>query len=134
MSSRQSAALGEGIRARSDRPSGPGGARGSARETRLAARSRRLRRRRQNLAVGLLALTWVPGLLGVALGLALLRWWGALGGYTGVSWAIPGLIVGLTVDRALRDRSLPGHRLLGLAAGCASAGVLLYAAASIIGP
>jgi hypothetical protein len=105
----------------------------SAREQRLAARARRLRRRQQNLVLCLLAATWVPGLLGAALGVSALRSWGALGGYTGLSWALPALVVGLMVDRSTREQGIRGHRLLGVAAAAAAAGFLLYAAAAIIG-
>ena len=105
----------------------------SASERRLAARARRMRRRRLTLVLGLLAVTWVPGLLGAALGASALRSWGALGGYTGLSWAIPGLVVGLIVDRSTRERGLRGHRLLGVAAAAGAAFVLLLGAASIIG-
>src|ERR1700686_4160443 len=81
----------------------------SARERRGAAPAPRVGRRQQNLALGLLAATWVPGLLGAALGVSLLRSWGALGGYTGLSWAIPAFVVGLMVDRSTRERGIRGH-------------------------
>jgi uncharacterized membrane protein len=92
-----------------------------------------MRRRQQNLVLGLLAATWVPGLLGAALGASFLRSWGALGGYMGLSWAIPGVVVGLIVDRSARERCMRGHRLLGVAVAGAAAVVLLLGAASIIG-
>jgi len=105
----------------------------SGRERRVAARSRRMRRRQLNLVLGLLSVSWLPGLLGAAFGASSLRSWGALGGYTGMSWAIPALVVGLIVDRSIRERGLRGHRLLGIAAAGVAAVVLLLAAASIIG-
>jgi hypothetical protein len=92
-----------------------------------------MRRRQQNLALGLLAATWVPGLLGLALGASVLKSWGALGGYTGLSWAVPAFVIGLIVDRSTRAQGIRGHRLLGVAAAAAAAGILLYSAAAIIG-
>ncbi len=92
-----------------------------------------MRRRRRNLVLGLLAVTWLPGLLGAVSGLSSLRSWGSLGGYLGLSWAIPGLVIGLIVDRATHEQGIRAHRLLGLAAAGAAAGVLLLGAAATIG-
>lgn len=78
-------------------------------------------------------LTWLPGLVGAELHVPFLRSWGALTSYAGLTWALPGLVVGLLVGRATRTRGGP-HRLLGVAAGAATAGLLLLGAATIIGP
>jgi predicted branched-subunit amino acid permease len=115
------------------RPNSGGSAPEPGRERRAAARARRMRRRQRNLVLGLLAVTWVPGLLGAAFGASSLRSWGALAGYTGLSWAFPAVFLGLMVDRSIRERGLRGHGLLGVAAAGLAAFVLLLAAASLIG-
>jgi len=92
-----------------------------------------VRARRRRLVLIPLALTWIPGLLGAAFGVSFLRSWGALGGYAGLTWLLPGCATGLIVDRVARPH-LAAHRLLGLAAGLATAGSFLLAAASVIGP
>jgi len=102
-------------------------------ERRAARRGRRLRRRQQNLVLALLAATWIPGVLGEILHLSFLRAWGSTSGYLGLSWALPGLIVGLTVDRSARARGLRAHRFVGVVAAAASIALLLVAAAKLIG-
>jgi hypothetical protein len=72
-------------------------------------------------------------LLGAAFDVSFLRSWGALGGYAGLTWLLPGCATGLIVDRVARPH-LALHRLLALAAGLVAAGTLLLAAASMIGP
>jgi hypothetical protein len=72
-------------------------------------------------------------MLGAALDLPTLRTVGVASGYTGLSWALPGLVVGLLVDRSAHARGVRLHRPLGFVAGCGSAAVLLVAAAAVIG-
>ena len=80
-------------------------------------------------AGALCLLTWIPG----ATGLGPLGAWGVVSGYDGLSWAVPGLLVGLAAAGAWRDRDLPLHRPVGVAAGLAAAGVFLLAAAEFVG-
>jgi cytochrome c biogenesis protein CcdA len=99
----------------------------------ISATALRGHRRLRRFLVGLLALTWTPGLLGAAVGASALRSWSVVSGYAGLSWALPGLLTGLIVERAARGRASRLRRLEGLAAGCASAALLLVGAARIIG-
>ncbi len=81
----------------------------------------------------LLAATWLPGVLGAALQLSSLRAWGVASGYLGLSWALPGLVVGLTVDRSAKARRVRAHRAVGILAAAASIALLLVGAAKLIG-
>ena len=83
--------------------------------------------------LALLAATWIPGVLGATFHLSALRTWGSTSGYLGLSWALPGLVVGLTVDRSARARGLWAHRVVGVVAAAASMVLLLVGAASLIG-
>jgi len=85
------------------------------------------------LALLVVALTWLPGAAGAALGSSPLRSWAVAGGYAGLSWAVPAFLVGLAATRGARDRRLPLYRLQGLIAGVAAAILLLVGAALVIG-
>jgi hypothetical protein len=98
-----------------------------------AAHTRRVRARQQRLVLAVLAVTWGPGLPGAALDLSPLRAWGIVSGYTGLSWALPGVLIGMIIDRLARAERVPLHRLLGLVTGAAAAGLLLLGAATLIG-
>ena len=100
---------------------------------RAAQRGHRLRRRQQTLVLALLAATWIPGVLGVTLHLSSLRALGVTSGYLGLSWALPGLLVGLTVDRSAEAWGLRAHRVVGVVAAVASIALLLVGAARLIG-
>lgn len=81
----------------------------------------------------LLAATWLPGLLGAAVHVPSLAAWGVASGYLGLSWALPGLIVGLTVGRFARAHRVRAHRAIGGLAAGASIALLLLGAAGMIG-
>ena len=83
--------------------------------------------------LALLAATWIPGVLGVTLHLSSLRAWGVTSGYLGLSWALPGVLVGLTVDRSAEAWGLRAHRVVGVVAAVASIALLLVGAARLIG-
>ena len=100
---------------------------------RATRRGHQLRRRQQNLVFALLAATWIPGVLGATFHFSPLRTWGSASGYLGLSWALPGLVVGLAVDRSARARGLGAHRVVGVVAAAASIALLLVAAAKLIG-
>ncbi len=97
-----------------------------------ARSSAAVRHRLRRLLVGLLAATWIPGLLGAAVGASALRSWSVVSVYLGLSRALPGLLAGLIVLRAARGRASRLRRLAGLAAGCASAARSLLKAVAII--
>jgi hypothetical protein len=104
-----------------------------ARSAHRSLRERQLQRRQRTLVLALLAATWIPGLLGPALHLAPLTAWGVAAGYLGLSWALPGLIVGFAVARSAKAHGVRAHRMLGGLAAVASIAVLLIGAAGLIG-
>jgi hypothetical protein len=83
--------------------------------------------------MAIVALTWVPGSLGGAIGLPLLSSWGVVSGYAGLSWELPAVLVGLVAAAAWRDRGLRLHRLVGVVVGVTAALVLLVFAAQFVG-
>jgi hypothetical protein len=101
----------------------------SDRESRRRERARAGRRHLLVAAGALCLLTWIPG----ATGLGPLGSWGVLSGYTGLSWAVPGVLVGLAAASASRDRNLPLYRPVGVAAGLVAAALFLLAAAEFVG-
>jgi hypothetical protein len=113
--------------------SGYRASREQAAERRRAVRERQLRRRQQSLVLALLAATWIPGALGTALHVPRLAAWGVASGYLGLSWALPGLIVGLAVDRSAKAHGVRAHRVIGGLAAFASIALLLVGAAGLIG-
>jgi hypothetical protein len=83
----------------------------------------------------LVALTWLPGLVGDALGLGALSSWGTTSGYVGLSWLVPACFVAFATGRAVRRLGLGLHwqTVTGLLAGLAAGVVLLVGAAQVIG-
>ena len=98
---------------------------------RVRSRSSPSRLLRTSLAI--VAVTWVPGVVGGLLGISLLRSWSVTSGYAGFSWALPALFVGLAASRVARDRGRPWQRAYGVTVGVATALVLLVGAAGVIG-
>jgi hypothetical protein len=112
----------------------PGASRRQAvRDPRRLARARRMRQRQQKLVLTLIAATWLPGVLGTAFHLSFLRSLGVVSGYAGLSWALPGLVVGFMVDKSTRAQGIRAHRPLGVATAVVAAGLLLFGAATTIG-
>ncbi len=85
------------------------------------------------LAVAIVALTWIPGSIGSSIGLPLLTSWGVVSGYTGLSWALPALLIALVAATAWHDRGLPLHRVVGIVVGAAASLVFLLAAVQLVG-
>jgi hypothetical protein len=81
----------------------------------------------------LVALTWIPGLGGVVLGLAPLRLWGIVCSYSGLTWALPGLLLYFLVDRSAKANRIVLHRPLALINAAFATLVLLIGAATVIG-
>jgi hypothetical protein len=79
------------------------------------------------------AATWLPGVVGRILHLAPLHLWGVASGYTGVSWAVPALLLGIATRRWARDRGARWPHVAALAAGVATGVMLLVGAAALIG-
>ncbi len=105
----------------------------SAAPLRAPGSARKSSQRLLRSALVLVVLTWVPGALGGAVHLSLLRSWGVASGYAGISWALPAFLVGLAASRAARDRGLAWKRAPGVAVGVAAAIVLALGAASVVG-
>jgi hypothetical protein len=91
------------------------------------------RARLLGLAMAIVVLTWLLGSVGGAIGLPLLGAWGVVSGYTGLSWELPALLVGLVAAGAWRDRGLRLHRLVGVVVGVTAALVFLVFAAQLVG-
>ncbi len=85
------------------------------------------------LGVAIVALTWIPGSVGSSIGLPLLTTWGVLSGYTGLSWALPALLIGLVAATAWHDQDLPLHRVVGIVVGVSASIVFLLAAVQLVG-
>jgi hypothetical protein len=81
----------------------------------------------------LLALTWIPGLAGVTVGLAPLRLWGVVCSYSGLTWALPGLLLYFLVDRSAKASRIVLHRPLAVIIAALATFVLLIGAATVIG-
>jgi hypothetical protein len=96
-------------------------------------RSQRSAARLLRSSLLVVAITWLPAGVGSALGFSLLRSWAVASGYAGLSWALPGFLLGFAATRAARDRRLPLYRVQGVIAGVGSAMLLLVGAARIIG-
>ena len=77
--------------------------------------------------------TWLPGLIGNVVSVAPAAWWGVMSGYLGLSWLIPGLLVGQTVKRMNSRRSPRRARTYGVAAASLAVPVFLLGAAAING-
>lgn len=100
---------------------------------RRRARARAGRVRLLVLALAIVILTWLPGSVGSSIGLPFLGAWGVFSGYTGLSWVLPALLLGLAAASAWRDRGLPLHRSVGVAVGVSAAFVCLIFAAQLVG-
>jgi hypothetical protein len=96
-------------------------------------RARMGRVRLLGLALAIVVLTWLPGSVGGAIGFPLLGDWGVVSGYTGLSWVLPALLVGLVAAGAWRDRGLRLHRFVGVVVGVTAALVFLVFAAQLVG-
>lgn len=96
-------------------------------------KSARLRRQLSAVAFAALLTTWGPGLVGALGGGAAFRWWGALAGYLGLSWALPAVVIGVIVNETAKMRGRRGHRARGIIAGLIVGAALLTLAAALIG-
>jgi hypothetical protein len=83
--------------------------------------------------MAIVVLTWLPGSVGRAIGLPLLSSWGVVSGYSGLSWELPALLLGLVAAGAWRDRGLGLPRVVGVVVGVTAALVLLVFAAQLVG-
>jgi hypothetical protein len=110
------------------RPHGPVSARARRRGRSWPACIRLLR-----AAAVVVCFTWLPGVVGSALGLGALTWWGTRSGYLGLSWLVPGALVGLAAARAARSHGLPGSEAAGWLTGACAAALFLVGAAQIVG-
>jgi hypothetical protein len=77
--------------------------------------------------------TWLPGLIGNVFSLSPAVWWGVASGYLGLSWLVPGLLVGHTVKRMSSRRSPRLARLYAFAAGLPATLLFLLGAAAVNG-
>lgn len=102
-------------------------------------RSRVLARRRSSTtrllrsASLVVTATWLPGMVGRILHLAPLKLWGAASGYTGVSWAVPALLLGIATRRWAQHRGARWPHVAALTAGVATGVTLLVGAAALVG-
>ncbi len=103
------------------------------REARRQAQARAGRVRLLVLALAIVVLTWLPGSVGSSIGLPFLGAWGVFSGYTGLSWVLPALLLGLSASGAWRDHGLPLHRPVGVAVGVSAAFGFLILAAQLVG-
>jgi hypothetical protein len=87
----------------------------------------------RTLTLALIAVTWIPGLAGTVHGLSPLRVWGVVCGYTGLSWALPGLLIYFLVDRLAKANRVTLHRPAAITAALLVGSVLLLGAATLIG-
>ena len=67
----------------------------------------------------------VPSLIGVWLNIVLLKDWGVVATYVGISWVVPGVLVGLAVSAWSREHNLGYPRILAVGAGVAVGLILL---------
>jgi hypothetical protein len=118
---------------RSSSANQPREATASRKVSRSRGRSPRRYRRLRRLALALVVATWVPGMIGGALGISALRWWAIACGYLGVSWMLPALLLGVAADRAARERGLRRHRAQGVTTGIVVGILLLIGAGALIG-
>jgi hypothetical protein len=81
----------------------------------------------------IVAATWLPGLIGNAFSLSPAAWWGVASGYLGLSWLVPGLLVGQTVKRMSSTRSPRRARIYGIAAALLAVPLFLLGAAAVNG-
>jgi hypothetical protein len=79
------------------------------------------------------AATWLPGALGRILQIAPFKLWGVASGYTGVSWALPALMIGIATRRWVRDRDARWPAASAPIAGLAASVMLLIGAAAVVG-
>ena len=116
---------------------GPGRGRQQERHRIQHARQRKARTpsyvRLLKTAAIILAVTWLPGIVGDSIGPGSLGWWGRESGYLGLSWLLPALLIGIAADRSLRRAGSAWHTPAGWLAGVTAAIVLLLGAAQIIG-
>jgi hypothetical protein len=99
----------------------------------LKPRRRRSTTRLLRFASLVVAATWLPGVVGRILHLTSLHLWGVASGYTGVSWAVPALLLGIATRRWAQDRGVRWPDLAAVAAGVATGVMLLVGAAALTG-
>jgi hypothetical protein len=84
-------------------------------------------------ALTVVVVTWLPGWIGGVLALPLFRWWGVISGYAGLSWLLPGFLVGLAAARVARRGGLRLDSAVGVMVGGPAVIVLLIGAGYLVG-